>query len=554
MNYKNIYEEWLENPYFDAAFKEELMNISGNENEIEDRFYKDLEFGTAGMRGVIGAGRNRINAYIVRKATQGFANFLLERKEAVLKDSKKQAVVIAYDSRRFSKEFALETARVMAANGIKAYVFTGVRTTPELSFAVRYLNCLGGVMITASHNPPEYNGYKVYDETGCQLVPHLADALVEHVMAVKDFASVKLFTEDEAKTFDLLEFVDKQVDMPYEDMVTDVSLHPEVINNTTLKAVYTPLHGTGAESVTSVLKKMGYAHLIPVEPQMAPDGEFPTCKEPNPESVSAFDVALQYAKDHNADIVIATDPDCDRIGFMVRHEGEYVMINGNQIGSLFMEYVLSNRKGLTENNYVVNTVVSSDLARAQASHYGVKLIQTLTGFKFIGEQIEKNTAGFVMGYEESFGYLFAPHVRDKDAVMGTLIAVEMAAYYQSKGKTLVDVLNEIYERHGYFVEETISLKFEGKEGGTMMASILSKFRNESLFDYERKIDYLNDETGLPKSDVLKFYLDAHSWMVLRPSGTEPKLKVYFSIAGDRPQRSKEKLEHYKNLILEKVRV
>lgn len=554
MNYKNIYKEWLENPYFDEAFKNELEGISGDEKEIEDRFYKDLAFGTAGMRGIIGAGRNRINAYIVRKATQGFANFLLERKESALKDSKKQAVVIAYDSRRFSKEFALETARVMAANGIKAHVFTGVRTTPELSFAVRYLNCLGGVMITASHNPPEYNGYKVYDETGCQLVPHLADALVDHVMAVKDFSSVKLFSEEEAKTFDLLEFIDKQVDMPYEDMVTDVSIHPEILKTTSLKSVYTPLHGTGAASVTAVLNKMGYSHLIPVESQMAPDGEFPTCKEPNPESVSAFDVALKYAKGSDADIAIATDPDCDRIGFMVKHKGDYVMINGNQIGSLFMEYVLSNRKGLTAENYVVNTVVSSDLARAQAAHFGVKLIQTLTGFKFIGEQIEQNTSGFIMGYEESFGYLFAPHVRDKDAVMGTLIAIEMAAYYMEKGMTLVDVLEAIYKRHGYFVEETISLKFEGKEGGAMMASILEKFRTESLFDYERKIDYLKDETGLPKSDVLKFYLDAHSWMVLRPSGTEPKLKVYFSIAGDRLERSKEKLEHYKNLILEKVRV
>lgn len=554
MNYRKIYEEWLSNSYFDASFRAELKAIGADEKEVEDRFYKDLEFGTAGMRGVIGAGRNRINPYIVRKATQGFANFLLERKEQILKDAKKQSVVIAYDSRRFSKEFAMETARVMAANGIKAYLFTDVRTTPELSFAVRYLNCLGGVMITASHNPPEYNGYKVYDETGCQLVPHLADALVEHVKNVQGFESVKLFSEDEAKAFDLLEFIDIQIDRPYEDMVSDVSLNPNVLKSTGLKVVYTPLHGTGAQSVTSVLDAMGFKGLIPVSEQMAPDGEFPTCKEPNPESVSAFNVALKYAQKHEADLAIATDPDCDRIGFMVKHQGNYVMVNGNQIGSLFMEYILSMKKDITPDHYVVNTVVSSDLAKAQAEHFGVKLIQTLTGFKFIGERIQKDTQNFIMGYEESFGYLFAPHVRDKDAVMGTLIAIEMAAFYKEQGLTLIDVLNKIYERHGYFVEETISLKFEGKEGQQIMRSILDRFRKETLFDYDRKIDYLNDSTGLPKSDVLKFYIDSNSWVVLRPSGTEPKLKVYFSIAGDKLENSKVKLETIKNMILEKVQI
>lgn len=553
MQYKNIYEKWLNDAYFDEGFRQELQAIANDEKEIEDRFYRDLEFGTAGMRGVIGAGRNRINAYIVRKASQGFANFLLERKHKVLKESKKQAVAIAYDSRRFSKEFALETAYVMAANGIKSYLFSDVRTTPELSFAVRYLNCMGGIMITASHNPPEYNGYKVYDETGCQLVPHLAESLIQHVSAVDDFSKVKLFTEDEARTFELLEVIDIQVDKPYEDMVADVSLRPEILKETALKAVYTPLHGTGAYLVQQVLKNVGFKGLIPVTEQMAPDGEFPTCKEPNPENEGVFERALVYAHEHGADIVIATDPDCDRIGFMVRHEGKYVMINGNQIGSLFMEYILSSKKHLSGENYVVNTVVSSDLARAQAKHYGVRLIQTLTGFKFIGEQIEKNTSGFVMGYEESYGYLFAPHVRDKDAVMGTMIAIEMAAYYMQQGKTLVDVLGEVFARHGFFVEETVSLKFEGKEGQAQMASILERFRKETLFAYREKIDYLLDDTGLPPSDVLKFYMDENSWVVLRPSGTEPKLKVYFSVSGKDEGASREKLSNYKNLILEKVR-
>lgn len=549
MDTKAIYNAWLNNPYFDDAFRSELKAIADKPEEIDERFYKDLEFGTAGMRGIIGAGRNRINRYVVRKATQGFANFLLQRREQVQSE---QAVVIAYDSRRYSPEFAMETARVMAANGIKAYLFTAVRTTPELSFAVRHLKCLGGVMITASHNPPAYNGYKVYDETGCQLVPHLATQLVEHVQRIEDFESVKLFSEEEAKAFDLLEMIDEQVDVPYREMVVEVSERPAVLKNSTLKTVYTPLHGTGGQTVTEVLDAVGYKGLVPVMSQMAPDGEFPTCQEPNPESEAAFDEALKVAATSGADLIVATDPDCDRIGFMVKTDSGYQMISGNQIGSLFMEYLLSSREGLTPRQYVVNTIVSSDLAKAQAAHYNVALKQTLTGFKFIGEQIELDTEGFIMGYEESFGYLFAPHVRDKDAVMGTLIAIEMASYYSEKGLTLVDVLEAVYRRHGYYIEETVSIKFEGKSGQAQMAEVLSTFRTEKLFDYESKIDYMEDETGLPKSNVLKYYLDAHSWVVLRPSGTEPKLKVYFSIAGDDRAQTQKRLETLKQMILEKV--
>lgn len=549
MDTKAIYNAWLNNPYFDDAFRSELKAIADKPEEIDERFYKDLEFGTAGMRGIIGAGRNRINRYVVRKATQGFANFLLQRREQVQSE---QAVVIAYDSRRYSPEFAMETARVMAANGIKAYLFTAVRTTPELSFAVRHLKCLGGVMITASHNPPAYNGYKVYDETGCQLVPHLATQLVEHVQRIEDFESVKLFSEEEAKAFDLLEMIDEQVDVPYREMVVEVSERPTVLKNSTLKTVYTPLHGTGGQTVTEVLDAVGYKGLVPVMSQMAPDGEFPTCQEPNPESEAAFDEALKVAATSGADLIVATDPDCDRIGFMVKTDSGYQMISGNQIGSLFMEYLLSSREGLTPRQYVVNTIVSSDLAKAQAAHYNVALKQTLTGFKFIGEQIELDTEGFIMGYEESFGYLFAPHVRDKDAVMGTLIAIEMASYYSEKGLTLVDVLEAVYRRHGYYIEETVSIKFEGKSGQAQMAEVLSTFRTEKLFDYESKIDYMEDETGLPKSNVLKYYLDAHSWVVLRPSGTEPKLKVYFSIAGDDRAQTQKRLETLKQMILEKV--
>lgn len=551
MKVQEIYKQWLDNPYFDEAFRNELASIDQDPKEIEDRFYKELEFGTAGMRGIIGAGRNRMNAYVVRKASQGFANFLLERSETVSRD---KSVVIAYDSRHMSPEFGMETAKVMAGNGIKAYVFTGVRTTPELSFAVRHLGCMGGVMITASHNPPEYNGYKVYDETGCQLVPHLADALVAHVEGVTDFEMVRVLSEEEGKAEGLILPIDSEVDDPYVKMVKAVSMRPTLLAESEIKAVFTPLHGTGGETVTRVLTEMGFKHLIQVPEQVEPDANFPTCKEPNPESESAFELALVHASKHDADLVIAVDPDCDRIGFMVKANGGYQMVNGNQIGTLFMEYVLSSKEGLTKDHYVVNTVVSSDLARAQAAHFGVSLRQTLTGFKFIGEQIEKDPDTFVMGYEESFGYLFAPHVRDKDAVMGTLLAIEMAEYYKRQGLSLADVLAHVYTRHGYFVEETLSKRFEGKEGQANMMAIMNKFRSqaEDLITYTKKIDYLNDATGLPKADVLKFYLDDHSWMVLRPSGTEPKLKVYFSIQGENRQASLNRLEGYKKAIVEKV--
>lgn len=553
---KELYLEWLNNPYFDKAFREELKSIENDEKEIEERFYRELEFGTAGMRGIIGAGRNRINQYVVRKATQGFANFLLERDETVLKGSKDKSVVIAYDSRNFSPEFAMETALVMAANGMKAYVFEDVRTTPELSFAVRNLNCIGGVMITASHNPPEYNGYKVYDETGCQLVPALADALVDHVQAVTDFNQVKCMDKKEALDANLLKIIAEEVDAPYIEMVKKVSPRPELLADSQLKAVYTPLHGTGGQTVSRVLKELAFSGLITVTEQMEPDGNFPTCKEPNPENKSAFEVGLKYAEKYEADLVIATDPDCDRIGLLVKEGTGYEILNGNQIGTLYMEYILSSRKDLTENHYVVNTVVSSDLAKAQASEYGVKLIQTLTGFKFIGEQIELDRDHFVMGYEESFGYLFAPHVRDKDAVMGTLIAIEMAEYFRLKGMSLMDVLKAVYEKHGYYIEETIAKTFAGKDGQADMNRIMKTFRenSEALLTYDRKIDYLQDETGLPKANVMKFYLDANSWMVLRPSGTEPKLKIYFSINGENKEKTLEKLESYKKTIVEKVLV
>ncbi|GAU75684.1 phospho-sugar mutase [Fusibacter sp. 3D3] len=554
MTVREKYEQWLENTYFDADFRAELKAIENRPNEIDDRFYRDLEFGTAGMRGVIGAGTNRINEYVVRKATQGFANFLLERDAAILKGKFEKSIVIAYDSRRKSYEFALESALVMAGNGIKAYLFDEVRTTPELSFAVRELCCIGGIMITASHNPPEYNGYKVYDETGCQLVPDLADALIEHVNQVADFEQVKRTDKKRALAEGLFKMIGEDVDLPYIEMVKKVSVRPELLKNSTLKVVYTPLHGTGGATIKRVLKEMAFSNLIEASSQMQPDGEFPTCKKPNPEEYEAFEVAIEYAEKHGADLVIATDPDCDRIGLLVKDKNVYRVLNGNQIGALFMEYLLSSRGDLTPEHYVVNTIVSSDLAKRQADHYGVKLIQTLTGFKFIGEQIEKDEPHFVMGYEESYGYLFDPHVRDKDAVMGTLIAIEMAEYFKQKGCSLLEQLDSIYKKHGFFIEETISKKFEGKEGHSVMMSIMARFRAHAAdhFEFERIIDFLNDDTGLPKSDVLKYYLDEDSWFVLRPSGTEPKLKIYFSIQAETPEEAKQKLEYYKSFIVAEV--
>jgi len=551
MTINEKYDLWVNNPYFDEAFREELESIRTKADEIEDRFYKDLEFGTAGMRGVIGAGTNRINIYVIQKATQGFADYLNNK----YKDNFEKSVVIAYDSRHMSEAFSIESALVMAANGIKAYVFDSVRTTPELSFAVRHLKCLGGIMVTASHNPPEYNGYKVYDETGCQLIPDLAEQLVEQVSKIQKFDQVRKMTREEAVKTGRLRIIGEEVDAPYINMVKKVPKQAELIKHSSLKVVYTPLHGTGGATIKRALKELSFSNLIEADEQMDPDGDFPTCREPNPESEQAFEVAKKYAYKYNADLVIATDPDCDRMGILVKDGEKYIPISGNEIGALFVAYTLSLNPNLTPDNYIVNTIVSSDLAKLIADFFRIKLIKTLTGFKYIGEQIERDPSHFVMGYEESYGYLFDSHVRDKDAVMGTVMAIEMAEYYRLKGKTLVEQLDTIYEDYGYFVEDTLAYKFEGSEGLSKMDAIMEQFRtkSESLIDYTIKIDYLNDDTGLPKANVLKFYLDDKSWFVLRPSGTEPKLKVYFSICDADYNKARSKFEAYKEEILEKVK-
>lgn len=461
MSYREYYEAWLNNSYFDDEFKKELKSISQDEKEIEDRFFKDLEFGTGGMRGVIGAGRNRMNKYVIRKASQGFANYLMGENTGGL------SVVIAHDSRRMSPEFSLETALVMAANGIKAYIFDSLRTTPELSYAVRHLGASGGVVVTASHNPPEYNGYKIYGEDGCQLVPEKADKVVDEVSSIQDYSTIKHMSEQEAREKDLLVVLGDDQDTAYVEMIkTHIKRDLDQSIKSDLKIVYSPLHGTGARAVERVLRETGYTGFIPVKEQMVPDSEFSTLRLPNPEEPDAFDMGVEYAKRSDADIIVATDPDCDRVGVMVKHEGKYELLNGNQTGALLVDYVLSSMKEMPKNPVIINTIVTSTIGEVIANKYGVGSMSTLTGFKFIGEKIREfektGSHTFIMGYEESYGYLIGTDVRDKDAVVSTMMVAEMAAYYKSQGKSLYERLNEIFEEVGYYLEDLVAVTMKGR--------------------------------------------------------------------------------------------
>ncbi len=543
MGYREIYEKWRDNPYFDEAFRKELKDLEGNEKEIEDRFYTDLAFGTAGMRGVIGAGRNRMNQYIVRRATQGFANYIKAEGEGPY------SVAIAYDSRRKSPAFALETALVMAANGIKAYLFEDLRTTPELSFTLRRLGASAGVIITASHNPPEYNGYKVYGDDGCQLVPDKAERLVRFVEGVASFDEVQRLTAEEAKQKGLLEILGQEADDAYINMVMEKSFHPDLLKETEMKVVYSPLHGTGGMAVTETLKRLGFTHLVPVEEQMVPDSDFTTCKNPNPEELAAFDLGRVYAEREGADVLIATDPDCDRVGVVVRdQEGAYHPLNGNETGALLTDYVLTQMGALPKNPVVITTIVTSDLAKKLCAAHGVHHLATLTGFKFIGEKIRKFESTedtFIMGYEESYGYLVGTEVRDKDAVSASLLVVEMAAYYHKQGQNLLDRLDALQKEHGYHREGLLAKKLAGKSGMETMKEIMAHFREKGLDQFEvvEAIDYKDsDRTGLPAADVLKFYLEGGSWIAIRPSGTEPKIKFYFSSVDETAKAAEERLE------------
>lgn len=565
MNYKERYEAWLKDDYFDEEFINELKSLQGYEKEIEDRFFKDLEFGTGGMRGVIGAGTNRMNEYVIRKASQGFVNFALKR-------YKENSIVIAYDCRHKSPEFALETALVFAANGIKAYLFESLRSTPELSFAVRTLNASVGVVVTASHNPPEYNGFKIYGDDGCQLLPEDADKVVEEVSNIKSFSEVKYITKEEAIEKGLLEYIKEEQDNLYLDMVQSVSIDPNIIKEMRdeVKVVYTALHGAGARPIELIMKRQGLKNFYPVAEQMIPDPDFRTLASPNPEDLSAFEMGIELAIEKDADVVIATDPDCDRVGVVVKNsEDEYVALNGNQTGVLLVDYILGNIEEIPDNAIMVNTIVTSGMAEKIINSYGVELVSTLTGFKFIGEKIKEYEDGsktFLFGYEESYGYLAGTHVRDKDAVIATMLIVEMVAKYKKDGLTLVDVLEALYDKFGYYQESLASIKLEGKDGldkiGRIMDSLRANPFKEVLGVKVKSIMDCLDQTitdengkkdnGLPKANVLKFYLEDGSWFAARPSGTEPKIKFYFSVAGITNEDCLEKLNGIEEFVLERV--
>ena len=551
MDYKKVYEDWLSNPYFDEETKAELKAIENDENEIKERFYMDLEFGTAGLRGVIGAGTNRMNIYVVRKTTQGLANYI----KAVGGESK--GVAIAYDSRRMSPEFAKEAALCLAANGIKAYIFESLRPTPELSFALRHLGCISGINIIASHNPPEYNGYKVYWEDGAQITPPHDTGIMDEVKKVTDYNNVLTMDEDAAKAAGLYEVIGKEVDDAYIAELKKQVLHMDAIEKEgkNLKIVYSPLHGTGNIPARRILKELGFENVYVVKEQELPDGEFPTVSYPNPEADEAFDLGLKLAKEIDADLVLATDPDADRLGVRVKDkDGVYHNLTGNMSGCLLADYEIGQRKelfGLPDDGALIKTIVTSNLADAIAKYYDVRLIEVLTGFKFIGQQIlgfETTGKGtYLFGFEESYGCLIGTHARDKDAIVATMALCEAAAYYKTQGKTLWDAMIDMYEKYGYYKDDIQSITLKGIEGLEKIQKILSELRTNAptqIGDYkvlvarDYKADTVKDletgevtPTGLPSSNVLYYELTDDAWLCVRPSGTEPKVKFYYGIKG-----------------------
>ena len=568
MNYKEKYNEWLNSKVISESVKEELRGIT-DEKELEDRFYKELDFGTGGLRGVIGYGSNRMNVYTVSKATQGFANYLNKNFES-------PKVAIAYDSRNMSKEFAEAAALTLCANNVKVYLYESLRPTPMLSFATRHLSCQGGIVITASHNPKIYNGYKVYDEFGGQVTDEKAGLIINEVNSIENYEDIKTISLEEAIKDNLLEYIGEDVDKAYLEEVKGLTIRTELVKEHAkdLKVIYTPIHGSGNMPVRRVLKELGYENVEVVKEQEKPDGNFPTASYPNPENPQVFELALEMAKTNTPDIIFGTDPDCDRIGVVVKeNSGEYKVLTGNQTGLLLTDYILSSLKEegkLPSNGVVIKTIVTSEGARAIANYYGVEIMDVLTGFKYIGEKIrefqEKGDKKYLFGFEESYGYLAGEFVRDKDAVIASMLIAEMTLYYKEQGKSLYEALIELYNRIGFFKEDLISIELKGKEGQEKISKCLDLLRETALTEVDgvkvaTRLDYklskeenLENNTefviNLPKSNVLKYILADGSSFVVRPSGTEPKMKVYSAVKGESITNAEEKLKRFNEKVME----
>ena len=569
MSWKETYNTWKDYADLDAELKDELANLAGNDAALEDAFYTPMEFGTAGMRGLLGAGINRMNIYTVRQATAGLAAFMLTLDEA----TRNRGVAISYDSRHHSQDFAIEAARVLGAQGIPTFVFESLRPTPELSFTVRHLHTYAGIMITASHNPKEYNGYKIYGEDGAQMPPKESDLITKYIREVDDLFAIKVASKEELIDAGVLKVIGAEVDQDYLDQVKTVTINKELVaeEGKTMKLIFSPLHGTGAMLGEKALRQAGFENFTMVPEQSKPDPDFTTVKKPNPEDPAAFNLAIELGKKEGADLLVAVDPDADRLGAAVRQpNGDYQLLTGNQIAAVMLNYILTAHKeagSLPANAAAVKSIVSSEFATKVAASYGVEMINVLTGFKFIAEQIkhfeDTNEHTFMMGFEESYGYLVRPFVRDKDAIQSLVMLAEVAAYYKKQGKNLYDGLQELFEKHGYYAEKTISLTFDGVEGAKEIADLMTKFRNDApsefagyevaaLEDFAKSEKRLADGTvtkiDLPTSNVLKYILADGTWIAVRPSGTEPKIKFYIGTQADSLAKAEEKRAAFEDAI------
>lgn len=571
MDWKETYQRWEQHKNLDEDLRKQLTKISSNEKELEDAFYTNLTFGTGGMRGVLGPGTNRMNRYTVRKAAKGLAQYL----ENHIEGAHQKGVALAYDSRYMSPQFALETAKVLGAHHIRTYIFESLRPTPYLSFAVRHLGAAAGAMITASHNPPEYNGFKVYNEDGGQTPPEEADQIISYVNQVESELAIQVLDQQELEEKGLLTWIGSDVDQAYMELLKGIVRNQDVIDAQAdhLNIVFTPLHGTAHKPILEGLEALGFQNVSVVEDQAQPDPEFSTVESPNPEEHQAFEKAIELGKETGADILIGTDPDADRLGVAVKDEqGEYAVLSGNQLGTLMLDYILSQTAPLPKDATMIKTIVTTEMGRAVADYYGVTTLETLTGFKFIGEKMhqfdEQGEGSFIFGYEESYGYLIGDFVRDKDAVQAAMTACEMAAYWKSKGKTIIEALHFLYERHGYYLEGLESMTLKGKDGSEKIAKMMKNFRGydeskmgpfaiKSIEDYESKTrtfmpDQKTEEISLPSANVIKFHLEQDSWCCLRPSGTEPKIKCYFGVKSDSFEESLKRLNQLKEDVVAKM--